>query len=57
MERWTEEARFGWLAFFSQENCKNANKMYSDASGCRQIQHGAAKRLLVAYSRSLPPAS
>ena len=32
MQYWTEAAHLGWLAIFSQENSKNANKMYSDAS-------------------------
>jgi len=38
MQGWTEEVRYGWLAIFSQENSKNADKKHSDASGCRQIQ-------------------
>ena len=34
MRRRTEEARYGWLAVGSMKTGKNANEMYSDASGC-----------------------
>jgi len=33
MQRWTEEARYGWLGVGLQENIKNTNKKHSDASG------------------------